>query len=53
MYPAATVDRVRLIRRALAVGFSLSELARLLKVQDANGAPYRQARWLLEEKLWR
>jgi DNA-binding transcriptional MerR regulator len=51
MYPADTVDRVRLIRRALAVGFSLSELARILKVRDANGAPCRQARRLLEEKL--
>ena len=51
MYPADTVDRVRLIRRALAVGFSLTELARILKVRDANGAPCRQARRLLEEKL--
>jgi DNA-binding transcriptional MerR regulator len=51
MYAADTVDRVRLIRRALAVGFSLSELARILKVRDANGAPCRQARRLLEEKL--
>jgi DNA-binding transcriptional MerR regulator len=51
MYPADTVDRVRLIRRALAIGFSLSELARILKVRDANGAPCRQARRLLEEKL--
>ena len=51
MYPVDTVGRVRLIRRALAVGFSLSELARILKVRDANGAPCRQARRLLEEKL--
>jgi DNA-binding transcriptional MerR regulator len=51
MYPPDSVDRVRLIRRALAVGFSLSELARILKVRDANGAPCRQARRLLEEKL--
>ena len=51
MYPADTVDRVRLIRRALAVGFSLPELARILKVRDANGVPCRQARRLLEEKL--
>jgi len=51
MYPPDSLDRVRLIRRALAVGFSLSELARILKVRDANGAPCRQARRLLEEKL--
>jgi DNA-binding transcriptional MerR regulator len=51
LYPPDTVDRVRLIRRALAVGFSLAELARILKVRDAGGAPCRQAKWLLEEKL--
>jgi DNA-binding transcriptional MerR regulator len=51
LYPPETVGRVRLIRRALAVGFSLSELARILKVRDEGGAPCRQARRLLEEKL--
>lgn len=51
LYPPDTVDRVRLIRRALAVGFSLPELARILKVRDAGGAPCRQAKRLLEEKL--
>lgn len=51
LYPSDTVDRVRLIRRALAVGFSLPELARILKVRDEGGAPCRQARRLLEEKL--
>ena len=51
LYPPETVDRVRLIRRALAVGFSLPELARILKVRDEGGAPCRQARRLLEEKL--
>ena len=51
MYPAETVDRIRLIRRALAVGFSLPELAKILKVRDDGGAPCRQARRLLEEKL--
>jgi DNA-binding transcriptional MerR regulator len=51
LYPPDTVDRVRLIRRALAVGFSLPELARILKVRDEGGVPCRQARRLLEEKL--
>jgi DNA-binding transcriptional MerR regulator len=51
LYPPNTVDRVRLVRRALAVGFSLPELARILKVRDEGGAPCRQARRLLEEKL--
>jgi MerR family copper efflux transcriptional regulator len=51
LYPPETVDRVQLIRRALAVGFSLPELARILKVRDDGGAPCRQAKLLLEEKL--
>jgi MerR family copper efflux transcriptional regulator len=51
LYSPDTVDRVRLIRRALAVGFSLPELARILKVRDQGGAPCRQAKRLLEEKL--
>jgi len=51
LYAPEAADRVRLIRQALAVGFSLPELVRLLKVRDAGGAPCRQARRLLEEKL--
>ena len=51
LYPREALDRVRLIRRALAVGFSLPELAKILKVRDAGGAPCRQVKRLLEEKL--
>ena len=51
LYPPDAVDRVRLIQRALAVGFSLSELAKVLKVRDAGGAPCHQVKKLLEEKL--
>jgi DNA-binding transcriptional MerR regulator len=50
-YPPAALNRVRLIRHALAVGFSLPELARILKVRDKGGAPCRQAKQLLESKL--
>jgi DNA-binding transcriptional MerR regulator len=35
----------------LAVGFSLPELARILKVRDKGGAPCRQVKQLLEGKL--
>jgi MerR family copper efflux transcriptional regulator len=45
------VDRVRLIRRALGLGFSLSELTRILRVRDAGGAPCRQVHALAQEKL--
>jgi DNA-binding transcriptional MerR regulator len=51
LYPPETVERVRLIRRALAVGFTLAELARILKQRDQGNPPCRQVRQLLEEKL--
>ena len=51
LYPPEAVQRVRLIRHALAVGFSLQELAKILKVRDKAGAPCRQVQQLLEEKL--
>jgi DNA-binding transcriptional MerR regulator len=51
LYPPEMLDRVRLIRRALAVGFSLPELAAILKIRDQGGVPCRQVKRLLEEKL--
>jgi len=51
MYPPDALDRVRLIRRALGVGFSLAELVKILKVRDGGGAPCRHVKSLLEEKL--
>lgn len=50
-YPALTVDRVLLVRRALAVGFTLDELTRILRVRDKGGAPCRQVRALTAVKL--
>jgi DNA-binding transcriptional MerR regulator len=51
MYPADSVERVRLIRRALSVGFTLDELARFLKARDRGQAPCREVRALAAEKL--
>jgi DNA-binding transcriptional MerR regulator len=51
LYPPEAVDRVGLIQRALTVGFSLPELVK--KVRDAGGAPCREVRRLLEEKLFK
>ena len=51
LYPATALDRVRLIRRAVGVGFSLAELARIFQVRDAGGAPCKQVKRLLEEKV--
>jgi DNA-binding transcriptional MerR regulator len=49
-YPASTLERVRLIRRALAVGFTLDELADILHVRDRGGVPCQRVRDLAEEK---
>jgi DNA-binding transcriptional MerR regulator len=46
-----TIERVRLIRRALAIGFSLAELARILRVKDAGGIPCESVRTLARKKL--
>ena len=50
-YPAEALQRVQLVRRALSVGFTLDELARVLKVRDAGGAPCDQVRKIAAQKL--
>jgi DNA-binding transcriptional MerR regulator len=50
-YPAAALSRVRAARRAVALGFTLPELARIFGVRDRGGAPCRSVRVLAEEKL--
>jgi DNA-binding transcriptional MerR regulator len=50
-YPPSALERVRLVRRAMSVGFSLEELARVLRVRDNGGAPCRQVRDLAVAKL--
>lgn len=50
-YPPSTLDRVRLVQRALSVGFTLNELARILKSRDTGGVPCRDVRGLAERKL--
>jgi DNA-binding transcriptional MerR regulator len=50
-YPPDSLHRVRLIRRALAVGFTLDELARFLKARDRGQAPCREVRALAALKL--
>src|ERR1035438_7822664 len=51
LYPPAALDRVRMIRRALAIGFSLKELGRILRVREQGGAPCREVRSMAGEKL--
>jgi MerR family transcriptional regulator, copper efflux regulator len=50
-YPADSVERVRLIRKALDIGFTLDELAIILRVRDRGGAPCREVRELAAAKL--
>ncbi|MES1945144.1 MerR family transcriptional regulator [Salinisphaera sp. PC39] len=41
-YPAETVDRIRFIKRAQALGFSLAEIAELLDLGDGRCADVRR-----------
>lgn len=50
-YSSEALQRVRLVRRALSVGFTLDELARVLKVRDAGGAPCQEVRRIANQKL--
>ncbi len=50
-YPPEALDRVLLVQRALSVGFSLDELARLLRARDRGQPPCREVRALAARKL--
>src|SRR6185369_3784617 len=50
-YPREALQRVQLVRRALSVGFTLDELAKVLKVRDEGGAPCEEVRRLAAQKL--
>jgi DNA-binding transcriptional MerR regulator len=50
-YPPEACARVRLVRRAVALGFTLTEVARILAMRDRGGAPCRSVRALAAEKL--
>ena len=50
-YPAEALERVKLVRSALAVGFTLDELAGILSLRDAGGAPCHDVRALAAGKL--
>ena len=50
-YPPEACARVRLVRRAVAIGFTLDELALVVKVRDQGGAPCGEVRELAAGKL--
>jgi DNA-binding transcriptional MerR regulator len=52
-YSKSALGRVRLVRRALEIGFTLDELSRVLSVRDSGGVPCKQVRALAGEKLGR
>ncbi len=51
MFPASAVERVELAQRALHLGFSLNELAEILRNRDNGGIPCHRVLKLTEEKL--
>lgn len=50
-YPAAALARVQLVRAALALGFTLDELADVLRERDRGRPPCRRVRDLAAHKL--
>ena len=50
-YPPEAAGRVRVVRRAMALGFTLEELSKILTVRDRGGVPCRQVQELAFQKL--
>lgn len=50
-YPTSSLERVRLIQSALKVGFSLPELATVLRMRDRGEVPCDRVRAIAEHKL--
>src|ERR1700685_2627249 len=51
LYAASAVERVLVVQRALRIGFTLAELAEVLKARDAGGAPCQRVYKLAKDKL--
>lgn len=51
LYSTSLVERVKLIRRSLAVGFTLDELARIFAERKGGNAPCREVYSLVVDKL--
>jgi DNA-binding transcriptional MerR regulator len=50
-YPRSALERVRLVRSSVAIGFTLDELARIFAERDGGGAPCREVYSLAVDKL--
>jgi MerR family transcriptional regulator, copper efflux regulator len=51
VYPASALERVLVVQRALRIGFTLAELAEVLKARDAGDVPCRRVYQLAQDKL--
>lgn len=51
LYAPDALDRIRLIRHALRIGFTLDELSKVLCERDQGGAPCRKVLHMTEKKL--
>jgi DNA-binding transcriptional MerR regulator len=51
VYPPGALARVQMVRRALAFGFTLAELASIFAVREQGGTPCRAARKIGGAKL--
>jgi DNA-binding transcriptional MerR regulator len=51
LYPASAAERVLVVQRALRIGFTLAELAEVLKARDAGKAPCHRVYELAMGKL--
>ena len=51
MYPVEALARVRMIRSALAVGFTIAELGKIFQIRDRGGNPCHKVQQLAKVKL--
>ena len=51
LYPASTVERIRVVQNALRIGFTLAELGEVLNARDAGSAPCQRVFQLAQDKL--
>jgi MerR family copper efflux transcriptional regulator len=51
LYPESAIERVLTVQRALHIGFTLAELAEVLKARDAGGVPCQRVYKLAKDKL--
>jgi DNA-binding transcriptional MerR regulator len=51
IYGRDAIDRVRLVQRALQLGFTLAELSEILQMHDGGGVPCHRVLNMTEEKI--